>query len=84
MGMTDIQFWQCPTTLVHKRIIIIIYTRVRYVGISHSIAYHVMFIGASAIISASVVRPVVSFKKNWVMPVIACGIAIVSIGTIIY
>jgi len=56
----------------------------RYVGIPYSITSYGMLPGSTAIINASVIGPIVSFKKNWMMPIITFSGDIVSIGAIIY
>jgi len=43
-----------------------------------------MLSSSTAIIDASVVRPVVSFEKNWMMPVITRRITIISIGIVVH
>ena len=43
-----------------------------------------MLPSSTAIISAGVIRPVVAFKKNRVMPVVTCLINVVCIGAIVY
>ncbi len=56
----------------------------RYIGIAYPIASYSMLPTSTAIINASVIRPIVAFKKNGVVPVVICGIGVVCILAIVY
>ncbi len=56
----------------------------RYAGIAYVITSYGMLPGSASIIKPCVVRPVVSFKKHRMIPVIACRIVIISIDDIVH
>ncbi len=84
MGPDDIKFVYRPTTFIHKRIKIIIFCRMRYIHIANPITSDGMLPGSAAIVDASIVRPIVSFKEKRMIPVIIFRIIVICIITIFY
>ena len=56
----------------------------RYICITYPIIRYGVLFCTTTVINARVIRPVVSFKNNWVVPAIICWIAVVCVNAIIY
>ena len=66
-----------PTVLLCKRVVVIVGSWPRYVGVSYAVSGDGMFACSASVVNAWVVRPVVSLQQVGMMPVVVCRVDVV-------